>query len=127
MDDWPIFLTAIRMLWIQKRTLTLWILGSISSSIKARTYKDFPFKDNSLIFLSLGIKILSKILNSVKLINSNLTHYLVKLWKDVNLLVFCIISFFFSKAIKRFCSIIELLFSTKGLFFLVADSFISMA
>lgn len=49
------------------------------------------------MIVHLGIKILDKILNIVKLVNDNITHYLVKSSKDVDLWVSGITSFFFPK------------------------------
>ena len=87
--------------------------GYVSSPTKGRTYKSFPFEGNSLTSSSLSIETLGKILSIMKLVNGDITHYLVKSLKDVNLSVSIIISFFFSRVIKRFCSIAEPLFSTK--------------
>lgn len=114
------------MLQVKKETMVFWTPGCILSPTEAGTYKDFLFKGNSSTFLSSGIETLGKVLNIVKLVNGNVIHFLVKLLKDVNLLVSSIISFFFSKVIKRFCLIIEPLFFTKGQSFSAADCFISL-
>lgn len=106
--------------------MALWILGCISNPTKAGTYKNFLFKNNSLTFSSSDIKILGKVLSIVKLVNLNITHYLVKSSKDVDLWVFGITSFFFSKVIKRFCLTVEPLISTKDQFFLAAGHLVSM-
>ena len=83
------------------------------SLTEAKIYKGFFFEDNNSIFLFLGIEALGKLLDTVKLVNSDVIHYIVKLLKVVNLLVFNIISFFLFGVIKDFCSIIELMFFKK--------------
>ena len=55
-------------------TMIFCILICISSLIEAGTYENFPYKDNSSTFLSSDIKILGKILNIAKLVNSIITH-----------------------------------------------------
>lgn len=61
----------------------------------------------------------------MKLVNDDVTHYLIKSLKDVNLLVSNVINFFFSKVIKKSCSTIESLFSIKGWLFSVTGCLIS--
>lgn len=89
-------------------------------------YKNFLFEGNSLTFLSSGIEILEKVLSIVKLVNSDLTHYLVKLLKNINLLISNIISFFIFRVIKGFYSIIEPLFSIKNRLFSTIGYLMSM-
>ena len=93
--------------------MTLWMLGCVSNSTETRTYENFSFEGNNLTSLFLDIEILGKVLSIVKLVNSNVIYYLIKSSKDVNLSIFGVINFFFSGVIKRFCSIIEPLFSVK--------------
>lgn len=82
----------------------------VLSPTKARTCKNFFFEDNSSTFSSSKIEILGKVLRIVKLVNDDVTHYLIKLSKYMSLSIFGIISFFFSRVIKRLCSIAEPLF-----------------
>lgn len=98
----------------------------VSSPTKAGMYKDFPFEGNSLTSLSLGIETLNKVFSIVKLVNGDVTHYLVKSSKDMNLLVSSVTSFFFSRVIKGFCSTAEPLFFTKSRLFLVAGRLVSV-
>lgn len=114
------------MLWVHEGTITLWTPECISSPTEARTYKDFPFEGNNSTSSSLGIETLGKVLNIEKLVNGDVTHYLVKSSKDVNLLVSGIISFFLFEVIKRFCSTTEPLFSTKGQLLSVAGYLVSV-
>lgn len=58
---------------------------NVFSPIDAGMYKNFPFKGNNSISLSLSITILGKVLSIIKLVNGDITHYLIKLSKDMDL------------------------------------------
>ena len=102
----------------------LWTLRYISSPTEAGMYEEFLFEGNSSTSSSSGIETLGKVLSIVKLVDGDVTHYLVKLSKDVNLSVSGVTSFFLSGVI--ICSTAELLFSTKGRLFSVAGRLVSV-
>ena len=81
--------------------MAIWTSEYVLSPTEARTYKDFLFESNNLTSLSSDIEILGKVLSIVKLVNGNITHYLIKLSKDVNLLVSIVTSFFISGIMSR--------------------------
>lgn len=73
-------------------TIALWIPGYVFGLIWAKAYKDFSFKGNRSKSLFLDIEILDIKLSIIKLFNSNETYYLIKLLKNMDLLISSITS-----------------------------------